>query len=270
MSSYDLEIEIDPDELFLKELFMENDELPTASDENDGSGAAKPTDYHQGQAGASMTVAPFSAPHDLVNILARLDKLENRVDILEEENRVLKEDWNDVEKVKLQHQLLIKASVVKRAERVNKMLVPKPGPMPRKFTDCFYNFRNSSNKKKTVEAAYITAKMIAFGFPSDILDMGNGVANNIYYACNLLLHLKNARKGIDRELPEECAVIDCSPADVYKYIEYLNPALGKWLKENGGTSFFTFDRSLALSDSLQPCNFSKKFKAKARATVDLR
>ena len=125
MSSYDLEIEIDPEELFLKELFMENDELPTASD--DGSGAAKPTDYHQGQAGASMTVAPFSAPHDLVNILARLDKLENRVDILEEENRVLKEDWNDVEKVNLQHQLLIQANVVKGAERVNKMLVPKPG-----------------------------------------------------------------------------------------------------------------------------------------------
>ena len=47
MSSYDLEIEIDPEELFLKELFMENDELPTASDENDGSGAAKFTVYHQ-------------------------------------------------------------------------------------------------------------------------------------------------------------------------------------------------------------------------------
>ena len=38
---------------------------------------------------------------------------------------------------------------------------------------------------------------------------------------------------------------------------------------NGGTSFFTFGRSLALPDSL-PCTFSKKFKAKARATVDLR
>ena len=34
-------------------------------------------------------------------ILARLDKLENRVDILEEENRALKEDWNNVEKVKV-------------------------------------------------------------------------------------------------------------------------------------------------------------------------
>ena len=89
MSSYDLEIEIDEDDLYLKELFMENDDLPTASNENDGSGAAKPTDYHQGQAGASMTRTPLSAPHDLVNILTRLDKLENRVDILVEENDLL-------------------------------------------------------------------------------------------------------------------------------------------------------------------------------------
>ena len=271
MSSDELQINIDDDEeLYLQVLFKESDELPTASNENDDSGAALPTVYHQGQAGASWTAAPFSAPHDLVNILARLDRLENRVDILEEENRALKEDWNDVEKVKHQHQLLIKANEVKRLERINKMLVPKPGPMPRKFTESFYNFRNSSNKLKTLEPAYISAKMRAFGFPSDLLDMGNGVANNVYYACNLLYHLKNARKGIDRELPEECAVIDCLPADAYKYLEYLNPALGKWLKVNGGTSFFTFDRSLALPDSLQPCTFSKKFKAKAKATIDLR
>ena len=77
--------------------------------------------------------------------------------------------------------------------------------------------------------------MIAFEFPSDILDIGSGVANKGYYVCNLPFHLKNARNGIDWELPEECLVIDCSPANAYIYVEYLNPALDKCLRVNGGS-----------------------------------